>query len=159
MMKRLFGEARGGRSGQSLISAVVGTGVAMVGLAAVATMINYSQKAGKSAQGLSEAGLLTDSIRSIVSDSSRCQQAFRVTPAGGGAPVAPVLATDGASVSISSIGMMSGGTFTPYATAGQSFGSPFPETPEHFAVFRGFSVHAYTGLLWHMYQFRHSRRR
>ena len=106
-----------------MVSALIGAGVAMLGLAGVATMITYSQKAGLGARGLSDAGLLTDSIRSILSQSDRCKEAFQVAPAGGGTPIAPALATDGALAQLSSIGTASGGAFTPYATANQKFGS------------------------------------
>jgi hypothetical protein len=64
------------RAGSSLISVLVAAGASMVVLAGVTTMIQFSQKAGRGAQGTSEFGVVVDSVRTLVSSSASCTSAF-----------------------------------------------------------------------------------
>ena len=75
------------QTGSALVSALVASGISMATLMAVVTMIQYSQKAGQGAQGVSEFGTLVDSVRTLVASPDSCKSAF--VDAGGNPVVLP----------------------------------------------------------------------
>jgi hypothetical protein len=109
------------RSGNTLISALIGAGFSMAVLTGVATMIQYSQRTAMSSRGLSEAGMLADSIRSAVADPARCASVLNsglpsAVPAG-------ALAVGGSGVALSRLQVGPAASPTTLVSVGQSYGS------------------------------------
>ncbi len=88
------------RAGNTMVSALVATGISFVGFLATQAMITNSMKAGRRAQGLAEAGVLSDSVRTLlrVNSGAACKDIFSPAvgaglplPAAGGKPTVPTI--------------------------------------------------------------------